>query len=190
MRKLTSAAGTNLAAVNYHFGSKKALLMELCRLRIEPINKERMHMLDLARAKASPGAIPLEAIFDAFFVPVGLQAMQDGKPNLTFLRMVGRLISENDEFYDEMVTEFFPIVAEAFLKELERSMPELPAYEVRWRFHFAVSALVGALAQHHRMGSSKCTELELNDIDGMLLRLRDFVCAGCRAPFANEEVTQ
>ncbi len=190
MRELTAAAGTNLAAVNYHFGSKKALLMELCRIRIEPINQDRMEMLEAARQKAGSAPILLEDIFAAFFFPVGRQALQDGKPNLTFLRMAGRLISENDEFYEEMVTAFFPVVVEAFLSELERTAPGLPPVEVRWRFHFAVSALVGALAQHHRMGSSKCSELELNDVEGMLRRLRDFVCAGFRAPYEGGEAGQ
>src|SRR3989337_4018648 len=41
MRLLTGKAGVNLAAVNYHFGSKDALIEALFRRRLAPMNAER-----------------------------------------------------------------------------------------------------------------------------------------------------
>src|SRR3990172_510607 len=42
MRLLTSRAGVNLAAVNYHFGSKDALIEAVFRRRLDPMNTERV----------------------------------------------------------------------------------------------------------------------------------------------------
>ena len=39
MRMLTTAAGVNLAAVNYHFGSKDALIEAVFRRRLDPMNE-------------------------------------------------------------------------------------------------------------------------------------------------------
>ena len=42
MRALTTRAGVNLAAVNYHFGSKDALIEAVFRRRLDPVNLARM----------------------------------------------------------------------------------------------------------------------------------------------------
>ncbi|MCK5341339.1 MAG: helix-turn-helix transcriptional regulator, partial [Desulfobulbaceae bacterium] len=41
LRNITSAAKANLASVNYHFGSKEALISEVMDRRLAPINKIR-----------------------------------------------------------------------------------------------------------------------------------------------------
>ena len=46
MRLLTAKAGVNLAAVNYHFGSKDALIEAVFRRRLDPMNAERIAELD------------------------------------------------------------------------------------------------------------------------------------------------
>src|SRR5207249_7612515 len=46
IRAITDEAGVNLAAVNYHFQSKEALLDAIIARRIEPVNKRRLEMLD------------------------------------------------------------------------------------------------------------------------------------------------
>ncbi|OYW97958.1 MAG: TetR family transcriptional regulator, partial [Caulobacter vibrioides] len=45
VRDITAAAGVNLASVNYHFGSKDALLFEIFRRRTAELNRERARML-------------------------------------------------------------------------------------------------------------------------------------------------
>src|SRR4249919_1716965 len=45
VRDITAEAGVNLASVNYHFGSKDALLFEIFRRRTAELNRERARML-------------------------------------------------------------------------------------------------------------------------------------------------
>ena len=52
MRMITGEAGVNLAAVNYHFGSKEALLREVFRRRLNWLNTERLRALDLLEQQA------------------------------------------------------------------------------------------------------------------------------------------
>mgnify|MGYP002144297989 CR=1 FL=1 len=42
MRQITGEAAVNLAAVNYHFGSKESLMQEVFRRRLDGLNEERM----------------------------------------------------------------------------------------------------------------------------------------------------
>ena len=46
IRTITAEAGVNLAAIHYHFGSKEALVREVFVLRIGPLNRERLRLLD------------------------------------------------------------------------------------------------------------------------------------------------
>src|SRR5258705_8191406 len=80
MRLLTSSAGVNLAAVNYHFGSKDALIEALFRRRLDPMNSARIAELDRletdAAARAPHHPIAPEAIIRAFVGP-SLRLMED-----------------------------------------------------------------------------------------------------------------
>src|SRR5438034_10069193 len=60
MRMLTAQAGVNLAAVNYHFGTKHALIEAVFRRRLDPMNVARIAALDKPEAEA-PGRAPAHA---------------------------------------------------------------------------------------------------------------------------------
>ena len=51
LRDITQEAEVNLAAVNYHFGSKEALLTALLERRLDPVNRKRLELLDAAEAE-------------------------------------------------------------------------------------------------------------------------------------------
>ena len=46
LRAITTEAGVNLAAINYHFRSKDLLVKEVFARRIRPLNEERLVLLD------------------------------------------------------------------------------------------------------------------------------------------------
>jgi len=56
MRMITGRAGVNLAAINYHFGSKEALIQDVFRRRLTWLNQERLRALERyeAEAKGAP----------------------------------------------------------------------------------------------------------------------------------------
>src|SRR5512142_1768362 len=67
MRVVTGEAGVNLAAANYHFGSKEVLMQEVLRRRLDVINQERLRQLDEAEAKAGGKPLKPSVIVDCFF---------------------------------------------------------------------------------------------------------------------------
>src|SRR3954451_21446652 len=68
VRDITAEAGVNLASVNYHFGSKDALLFEIFRRRTSELNRERARMLHEAAARHD-GRPPVRDILEAYFAP-------------------------------------------------------------------------------------------------------------------------
>src|SRR5512146_3288335 len=68
VRDITAEAGVNLASVNYHFGSKDALLFEIFRRRTSELNRERARMLHEAGARHN-GKPSVRDILEAYFAP-------------------------------------------------------------------------------------------------------------------------
>ena len=69
LRLVTHEAKVNLAAVNYHFGSKLNLMRALLRDRFEPINQQRHRLLDQQIEAHAPDPVPLPVIYDTLFRP-------------------------------------------------------------------------------------------------------------------------
>src|ERR1700704_4644337 len=69
LRSITAAAGVNLAAVNYHFGSKEELFQAVLTQRLDPMNQERLDLLTALERAAAPRPVPCEQILSAMFVP-------------------------------------------------------------------------------------------------------------------------
>ena len=68
LRDIVAAADVNLAAVNYHFGSKDELIAELFVTRSLATNRQRLNELKAAEA-AGGGRAPIDAIFRALVGP-------------------------------------------------------------------------------------------------------------------------
>ena len=69
IRNIVAKAGVNISAVNYHFGSKNDLILEVYKRRLGPINQARLDSLEKLEAKYQAEKIPLGEILAAFFRP-------------------------------------------------------------------------------------------------------------------------
>src|SRR6187431_254467 len=82
LRSLTASASVNLAAVNYHFGSKEELFQAVLTRRLDPIDR-------LERESAGK-AIACEKILFAMLIPALRLARDEALGGKHFLRLVGR----------------------------------------------------------------------------------------------------
>src|SRR2546426_7070475 len=78
MRMLTAKAGVNLAAVNYHFGSKHALIEAVFRRRLDPMNVARNAELDKLEGEAPGRGLAAQSIIRAFIRP-GARLIEDAR---------------------------------------------------------------------------------------------------------------
>src|SRR4026209_2764173 len=94
MRLLTAKAGANLAAVNYHFGSKDALIEAVFRRRLDRMKPGRIAELDRLEKEAGGRALAPEAIIRAF-VGASLRMIEDSKcGGRNFIRLLGRTYTD------------------------------------------------------------------------------------------------
>jgi AcrR family transcriptional regulator len=69
-RMITSEAGVNLAAINYHFGSREALEDALLPRLIGPLDEKRSERLKEAQTKAAPKDLDMGVVIRCFLEPM------------------------------------------------------------------------------------------------------------------------
>ncbi len=178
MRAVTSVAQVNLAAVNYHFGSKDGLVQAVFERRVGPLNAERLALLDAAQAEAAPEAPSLDRVVAAMVTPL----IRVGRECEPFLRFFNRCQIEPIECLSTVFTTQFKAVSTRFLAALQGALPHLAPDDVMWRASFAFGTVAHALASHQRMRLISGGRIDGGDLDQLLPRLIEYLVAGMRAP--------
>jgi len=185
MRQITGEAGVNLAAVNYHFGSKESLMQEVFRRRLDWLNEERMRVLDALEVEAAGQPVKPSAIVDAFFGTLLRMAGDENRGGMTFLRLLGRTLTEPSEFIRAFLAHEYQAVMDRYKEALFRALPEVPKAEIVWRFHFMLGATSYAIAGTDALRLVTDWQIEDEDstdrLDRLVPRLMSFLLGGLRA---------
>ena len=192
LRSITATAAVNLAAVNYHFGSKEELFEAVLTRRLDPMNQERVEILDLLEAKAAPGPLSCDRILMALFVPALRLARDPARGGKNFLRLLGRAYADPAPFIRHFLSEQYAVMITRFKAAFGRALPHLPRKELSWRLHFIMGALSYTLAgtDAHKI-ISELSPRETNNDEILLRRLAPFLLAGLNAPLPDlTEVTR
>lgn len=186
MRQITGEAGVNLAAVNYHFGSKEALIQEVFRRRLNWLNEERMRALDELEVTADGQPLKPSQIVDAFFGTMIRMTEDEERGGVIFLRLLGRTLTEPSDFIRAFLAHEYKTVVERYKEALFRSLPDVPKAEIVWRFHFMLGATSYAIAGTDALRLVTDWGIEAEDsedrLDRLLPRLISFLIGGLRAP--------
>lgn len=188
MRMITSRAGVNLASVNYHFGSKEALIQEVFRRRLAWLNHERLRALDRAEADAKGAPLKPHQIVEAFFGVSLRMAADTEHGGHTFMRLLGRTYTEPTAFVRQFLADEYAAVVPRFKQALFRSLPDVPPEEILWRFHFMLGAMSYAIAGTDALQLVAEYELDEKDPGALARRLMPFLLGGLRAPLADQPV--
>jgi len=183
LRQITSVAGVNLAAVNYHFGSKDDLFEAVLTRRLDPMNQERIALLTRFEQDAHPKALSPEKILAAMFIPALRLARDPERGGKDFLRLLGRAYADPAPFIRQFLAEQYAVMIGRFKAAFGRALPHLPKKELSWRLHFVMGALSYTLAGTDALKLIAALNPREAGNDEMLLRrLAPFLIAGLKAP--------
>jgi AcrR family transcriptional regulator len=145
MRLITARAGANLAAVNYHFGGKDALIHAMLTRRLDGLNQNRLALLERFQLSLGP-QLTCEHILGAMFIPALQQSRCPEKSGPALLRLLGRAYTDPSPFIRNFLRGIYADVAERFFHAFQTVLPHLPREELGWRLHFCIGSLSGILA--------------------------------------------
>jgi AcrR family transcriptional regulator len=176
VRDITAEAGVNLAAVNYHFGSKDALLYEIFRTRSGELNRTRARLLHEA-SEAHGGNPPVRAILHALIAPPTRWSDPASDRRLA-LQFLIRARSEGTQAIRDSLRSDVTHLAR-FADALMAARPDLPKPDLYWRLHFVLGLI-------HQNRTSEIERLKAvsgglageSDVEHQVERMVDFAEAG------------
>lgn len=187
MRMITSQAQVNLAAVNYHFGSKEALFQDVFRRRLTQLNAERMVLLNHLEGGAPDAVLKPSQVLEAFFGPALEMAADVAGGGRVFMRLLGRTYTEPSQFIRQFMALEYAEVMDRYTVALYRALPDVPVSEILWRLHFMMGAVSYAISG---IDALALLSDQIDDDPVMLKsRLSAFLLGGLRAPLP-EAATQ
>lgn len=188
LRLITTAAGVNLAAVNYHFGSKEELFQAVLTRRLDPMNRDRMQLLLAYETAAGNKPLTCEKILAAMFIPAMKLARDHEQGGKNFLRLLGRAYADPAPFIREFLSRQYSEMIARFRAAFSHALPHIPREELSWRLHYVMGALSYTLAGADVLKVFGQYHLDEATNDELLLRrLAPFLAAGLRAPIPAED---
>jgi len=172
LRQVTASANVNLAAVNYHFGSKENLINEVFRRRLDDLNSQRQQALQVVTAR--PG-YTLEDVLDAFVRPA-LALSQDNKGGAGFVRVLARAYAEHNEQLRKFLHDNYGPALKEFAAAFARLLPHLDKQELYWRLDIVSGALTYAMADFGMIKRRGISEQQHRDLSAE--HLIKFAAAG------------
>lgn len=177
LKEITDLAGVNIAAVNYHFRTKDALVRAVYEKSFQPLNRERLRLLDEAEAAAGGGALTIEAILRAFFEPM-VRAWQ---ANRNFILLVGRLQSEPDPQLSGFIQGLYGGLIQRFLDAAVRAVPDVDEGQLFFWIHLLFGGVVYTLLNSQDAKLMHPGQNLIHTPDAFLSGLISFGASGLRA---------
>lgn len=173
LRQITQAAEANLAAVNYYFGSKQALIRAIFRRRLDALNAARLERLDAL--EGSEARLDPEAVLEAFVEPA-LEFTRGGDAEgQRFMQLLLRAFADRDSALHEAMRQEYAHVMRRFAEAVADTLPGADRTRLRHQLDFIVGALTLTMA-----------ESALKDTRIIAAELVQFAAAGLRGTIESQ----
>jgi len=169
LRDIVAEANVNLAAVNYHFGSKDELIAELFVTRSIQSNRERLNELKAAE-EAGGGRAPIEAVLRALVGPMLRGCLGPDKERSTAARFMIRASIETVPPIRRIRNREIDHLRK-FAAAMRRSLPGREEVDFYWSLHFALAMAHQTIRDSERLTKLSEGLCDLNDVQGIIERI-------------------
>ena len=162
LRAIASLAGVNLAATNYHFGSKKGLFASVFHRRVQPINEQRCFLLK--QLTDSKRTLTIRSVLESFFAPLA----EAVNKNQQVPALIGRIYAEPESLTKPILEQEFGETAARYQLAIAEVFPDVSAEELSWRFHFMIGSMIHLLQFNAPLGTESTYSTFISGIDRMI----------------------
>ena len=142
LRMITTRAKVNLAAVNYHFGSKKDLIQAVFARFLTPFTQKLSKELDsLVAVRSEPNFQDVLGVL-AKTMLTGIEDSDNYNKLSVFMRLLGLAYTQAQGHLRRFLRDNYAETYGRFIGYLKLAHPNLSSTEIFWRIHFAIGASV------------------------------------------------
>jgi AcrR family transcriptional regulator len=182
LRMITGEAKVNLASVNYHFGSKEALIEAVFNRRLAPLNRERIRQLTELESKVE-GPLSVEDIVNAFVMSALKTEDHQSDISPIFLRLLGRTFTDPASGVRALLAKQYAEVVSRFKRALAKALPHLSEDQLVWRMHFMFGTVAYTNAGMDAIQLIASSTTAVNEDQATIFNnVTKFLVAGFKAP--------
>jgi len=153
LRTITSTASVNLAAVNYHFGSKKALIQAVFARFLNPFCEQLDIALDTRINDKNGVTLTVDELVDTLFSTLLGSTQELGETPNQFMRLLGLAYTQSQEHLRHFIIAEYGNNYSRFTELLREAMPEVKPEVFYWRLYFMLGASVFTLSSFDSISS-------------------------------------
>lgn len=182
LRTITAKADVNLAAVNYHFGSKKALIQAVFERFLTPFSQMIESGLDRHQKESPQTPLSVEEILQNVARAIAGVSQGDRRRLSIFMRLAGLAYTQGQGHLRKFLQNEYRGIFRRLMSLITTATPDLQPVERFWRFHFMLGATAFTMSSMESLQAivehdfdTKSTEEEI------VALLLPFLAAGIRA---------
>lgn len=181
VRALTERANANMASINYHFGSKDKLTIEIFREVARKSAHLRNAMLDDLEIKClrEGRCLMVREIIETFVSPY--LDSGDQRSGVLLAQLIMKHRAAPNEWTKAVVRDELDDMALRYMELLRDAVPHLSHAAVHWRYHLMVGGLVMALGDKtstNRIRGLSGEAISAWDVISTRKEVVDFLVAG------------
>jgi len=169
LRDIVAAADVNLAAVNYHFGSKDELIAELFVTRSLATNRERLNELKAAE-EAGGGRAEIDVVLRALVGPTLRGCLGPDKQRSDAARFMIRASIESVPPIRKIKNREVDHLRK-FAAAMKRALPGRDEVDLYWGLHFALAMAHQTIRDTERLTKLSDGKCDLNDVNAIIERV-------------------
>lgn len=175
VRDVTQAAKVNVAAVNYHFGSREGLMARVMKEALRHFNEERLARLEGLEKRFAGKPAPLEEVLDAWLKPLASAAYRSSWQHSVMAPLIGRVLTMPAGKVPAEISQTHAGIDDRVRRLLGKTLSPLSMGEVSWRMH----GLLGALA-HTLVSPPVSGLLDSASVEAIMAKFVKFAAAAMR----------
>ena len=184
LRDIVAEANVNLAAVNYHFGSKDELIAELFVTRSLALNRERLRELKAAEEKGG-GTADISDVLRALVGPTLRGCLGPDNQRSIAARFMIRVSIESVPAIRRIRNREIDHLRK-FIAAMRHSLPGHGDVELYWGLHFALAMAQQTVRDSERLTKLSDGKCDVDDVEGIIARVVAVAVMGLTGGAAKE----
>ena len=180
VRQITSRADVNLAAINYHFGSKKGLIEAVAEKFLSPLCTELESSFD--QYHAGDTTLTLEDVLETLMRALLRVNRNNVNALSVFMRLLDLAYMKNQEELRDFLIKRYAEKLQPFIQLIRNDAAPMEDDEFFWRLHFLLGSITFTLSNLHTLNAIEKREYQRGaELEKTLHRMIPVLAAGFQA---------